>query len=223
MFEFILFVLMVYAAYRLCRFLYRRARASVQRYRIARQAAAEKHRQQKQREAERQQAAAKVNQAARLMQLALLQLRHSPDFRRAATFARQAQHVPVAFRRRQFRRLRPLLVEHLVTRLQGGTAVEQLLPGLTDLVTALGVAAYEADYIRIEGEGRLQQHIEARPGFAAQMRQLQSEHQRRLEAIRNLSDVAPELREQLLESEQQRFRERLLAAGDSGAGSEADQ
>ena len=131
--------------------------------------------------------------------------------------------MPVAFRRRQFRRLRPLLVEHLVTRLRGGVAVEQLLPGLTDLVTALGVAAYEADYIRIEGEARLQQHVEARPGFAAQMRQLQSEHQRRLEAIRNLSEVAPELREQLLESEQQRFRERLLAAGETGSASDAHQ
>ena len=64
------------------------------------------------------------------MQLALLQLDQSPDFQRAATFAKQAKSVPAAFRIRQFRRFRQQMVEHLAARLRQGMSAEELLPGL---------------------------------------------------------------------------------------------
>jgi hypothetical protein len=216
MFELVLAGAAAYGAYRLCRSACRHAQAAAQSRRWAREAAAQRQRQRMAEEAARQRAAEKVSHSARLMQIALIQLPQSPDFRRAATFARHAKSVPVAFRRRQFQRFRPLLVEHLAARLRDGMTVEQLLPGLTDLVTALGIAGYEADYICLEAEGQLQQRAGQPPlGFAAQMRQLQAEHQQRLDAIQCLPDLAPELREQLVEAEQQRFRERMIALGNA--------
>jgi predicted secreted protein len=149
------------------------------------------------------------------MQVALLQLGQSPDFRRAATFAKQAKNVPVSFRIRQFQRFRPLIVRHFATRLRGGVAADELMEGLTELVTALGLADYEADYIRREAEPQIRPRAEVRPAYAQQARQLQIEHDQRVESIRNLPGIAAELREQLMEQEEQRFRERMLALGNA--------
>ncbi len=46
--------------------------------------------------------------------------------------------------------------------------------------------------------------------------EFQTEHEQRLGAIRALPDLDSELREQLIEAEQQRLRELLLAAGEDG-------
>ena len=161
----------------------------------------------------RRRAAAKIQEAARLMQVALMQLRQSPDFRRAATFAKHAKNIPAAFRIRQFQRFRPLMVQHITARLQQGMSAEELLPGLTELVTALGVADYEADYIRREAEGQTQPTATPRPAYAARVRQLQVEHEQRLDTLRSLPNIDAELREQLVESEEQRFRDCMLALG----------
>ena len=167
---------------------------------------------------QRRRAAAKIEEAARLMQLALQQLGEAPDFRRAATFAKHAKIVPVAFRIRQFRRFRPQMVQYLATRLRQGMSAEELLPGLTELVTALGVADYEADYIRREAEGQTRSTAQPQLGYAGRVRQLQTEHEQRLEALRNLPGIEAELREQLVESEQQRFRDQMLALADTQEG-----
>ena len=212
-----------YGAYRVGRNAWRRAQAAAQaRQRHAHEAAQCQTRWEKQ-EQERKRAAAKTQQAARLMQLAIIQLGQSPDFRRAATFAKHAKAVPLAFRVRQFRRLRPLMVEHFATRLRHGTSAEELMPGLTELVTALGMADYEADYIRMEAEGQRQRPAQTRPGFASQLQSSQTEHEHRIQAIRDLPDLPAELREQLIEAEQQRFRDQLLAAGDQETGGQANQ
>jgi hypothetical protein len=152
-------------------------------------------------------------QAAREMQLAIQQLSQSPDFRRAASFAARAVQagVPAAFRQRQFRRLRSLLIEHLARRLQAGAALESAAAGLRELVGSLGVAAYEADYIATEAQGRQRAPAQrAEPNYRDRLRQLHAEHAQRLEAIRNTADLEEELREQLVEAEQERFRRELL-------------
>jgi hypothetical protein len=164
----------------------------------------------------RAQAEAAKRQAARDMQLAIQQLSQSPDFRRAASFAARAVQVgvPAAFRQRQFRRLRSLLIEHLARRLQAGAALESAAAGLRELVGSLGVAAYEGDYIANEAQGRQQTPTERAPNYRDHLRQLHAEHAQRLEAIRNTADLEEELREQLVEAEQERFRRELLEEPD---------
>ena len=152
--------------------------------------------------------------AARNMQVAILQIGESPDFRRAASHAELAREVPIAFRQKQFRRLRPLLLRHLVTKLRGGYPVEAAAAGLVELVTALGIAEYEAEYLVQEASILGATRIAAPASFAQQAQQWQIELRQRLEAIQSLTDLDPDLREQLIEQEQQRFRERLVAAGE---------
>ncbi|HUY90316.1 MAG TPA: hypothetical protein VMV10_16390 [Pirellulales bacterium] len=158
-------------------------------------------------------------QAARDMQLAIQQLSQSPDFRRAASFAARANEagVPAAFRQRQFRRLRSLLIEHLARRIQAGAALESAASGLRELVGGLGVAAYEADYIATEAQGRQGTPTQsAEPNYRDRLRHLHGEHAQRLEAIRSTADLEEELREQLVEAEQERFRRELLEQPDEG-------
>jgi hypothetical protein len=87
-----------------------------------------------------------MRQAARSLQLALLQLRQAPDFRRAASYAAHAQQLPLWFRQRIYRRFRSLLADHLAHLLRSGASAEAVMPGLAQLVAALGVASFEADY-----------------------------------------------------------------------------
>lgn len=64
--------------------------------------------------------------------------------------------------------------------------------------------------------------VQPQPSYASQIQQLQAEHQQRIEALRNVADLPAELREQLLESEQQRFRDRLLAANENQPNNQND-
>jgi hypothetical protein len=208
-----------YATYRAGRKLLQKALEIAQVRQSQRLEAARQQQSWENQEQQRRRAAVKLQQAARLMQLALLQLDQSPDFQRAATFAKLAKDVPAAFRIRQFRRFRQRMVEHLGARLRQGMSAEELLPGLTELVAALGVADYEADYIRREAEGR-HRPAAAQPqlGYAGRVRQLQTEHEQRIGSLRALTGIEDELKEQLIESEQQRFRERMLALGEAEGG-----
>jgi hypothetical protein len=158
------------------------------------------------------QADAAKRQAARNMQVVVQQLSQSPDFRRAASFAAAAAQagVPVAFRQRQFRRLRSLLVEHLARRLQADAALESAAVGLRELVGSLGMAAYEADYIATEAQSRQRTTSQPAPNYRDRLRNLHTEHTQRMEAIRSTADLDEGLLEQLEEAELERFRRQLL-------------
>ena len=153
------------------------------------------------------------NALARRFQVALLQVGQSPDFRRAASCALQARIVPVAFRQRQFQRFRPRIVQHFAARLAAGGDVEQLTTTLTTLVQALGLAAFEADYIRAEVEGAQRGQARPEPSYAQRLDGLRRQHEERLAALRSLPGVDDDTREQLSEAEETRFREELLRLG----------
>lgn len=161
--------------------------------------------------ARRREKIVRLNAKARSVQRALLQLHGAPDFRRAASFAAQASDVPAAFRQRQFRRFRPRLLGHYAARLQDGVDGAVLLSSLRDLLTALSVAPYEADYVKQEAE-RLQtpqSQPHTAPNYAQRLAELQRDHEQRLAALRALTAVEPDAMEQLVEAEQNRFREAI--------------
>ena len=158
---------------------------------------------------------ARAKQAARNMQVALLHLRQTPDFRRAAGHASHAneQQVPLWFRQRQFRRFRPQLIQHFAALVSQGATADQLMPGLQQLVTSLGFDAYEADYIRSEAVSNGQQPTT--PGYAEQLRQAQQDHQQRIDTLERMSDLDPEMKEQLIEQERGRLQEQLRTITES--------
>lgn len=163
------------------------------------------------RRAERYTEQRRLRKQNQLMQMALLQLEQAPDFRRAAHFARQAEAVAAAFRQRQFTRFRGKLVSHYAERLSSGAESETLYSSLADLVQALGVARFEADYIQAEAERQLDRPSpRSQRSFATAMAALQQEHQRRLEALAALANLSPDLREQLAEAEDARFSEAMF-------------
>jgi hypothetical protein len=162
----------------------------------------------------------RANVHARNLQLALLQLDRATDFRRAATWAAQAKDVPLAFRQRQFRRFRPHIVGYMAARLQAGADAEGLTQSLALLLQHLGIASYEAEYIRTEAERSLvrQPAPDTELPFEQQVQALQRQHAQRMEALRRLPDLEEEMRERLLETEEHRFQEALLQLGDGSAG-----
>lgn len=154
---------------------------------------------------------AKLNALARRLQRCLLTLDQAPDFRRAALFASQAKSVPAGFRQRQFRRFRPRLVEQMAGWLRAGGDRTILLESLTQLVKHLGIAAFEATYICAEAEQQIGEAPAAvQETFAARLQSLQHEHDERVATIRSLDGLNPELAEQMLETEDETFREALL-------------
>jgi hypothetical protein len=150
-----------------------------------------------------------VQQAARDMQLALIQVREAPDFRRAASYALQAREVPLSFRQRQYRRFRSLLVSRFTALLQTGVSVDALMAGLTQLVSALGLAEFEADYIRLEAESQVSRREPMRRDFGQQLREAQSNYRDRVRVLEEMSDLDEEIREQLVEQERLKFQERM--------------
>lgn len=157
----------------------------------------------------------RLNTRARALQIALLQLARAPDFRRAASFAAQAQGVPASFRQRQYRRFRPLLLRHFAARLRAGADADVLLQSLRELLGHLSIPAYEADYIRNEAEAALARPAVPQhpPTYAHRLAQLQREHEQRVQALRGLRAVDADTREQLLEAEENRFRQALQELG----------
>lgn len=158
-----------------------------------------------------------LNRRSRNMQEAIVNLDQAPDpdFRRAANAALAARQVPIAWRRQQYRRLRPLLVAHYLSSLNRGVDSETLLESLTELVEALGVAEFEADYVRQEAERKHQRRPSSgaensSSEFERQLQQSQAEHTRRKQVIESLSGLDPEVREQLLEAEERRFQSLLF-------------
>ena len=155
------------------------------------------------------------------MQLALIQVREAPDFRRAANYALQAREVPPSFRQRQYHRFRSLLVSRFTALLQTGVSVDVLMAGLTQLVSALGLAEFEADYIRLEAEAQISRREPVRRDFGQQLRQAQAEYRGRVHTLEGMTDLDDETREQLLEQEQLRFQERMRQIATSGTNDRA--
>jgi hypothetical protein len=166
----------------------------------------------------RQQQLRRLNAKARALQLALLGLRSAPDFRRAASWAAHAADVPLAFRQRQFRRFRGAILRHLALRLQAGSDPELLTQSLRQLLTHLGVAPFEADYLREQASRSLAATPSPQQTYAERLRDLQREHDQRRAALERSDTLADEVREQLLEAEETRFREALLGLGDERSG-----
>ncbi len=161
-----------------------------------------------------------VRQAARNLQVGLMQVREAPDFRRAASFVTQATDVPLWFRQRQYHRFRSLLVEHLSRLLDSGATCDSLMPGLTQLVTGLGIAAFEADYIRTEAESRLTRQGSQPTDFGQRLREAQSVYRSRMRTLESLSELDDESREQLLEQEKSRFQDQMRTISGGGTGHE---
>lgn len=195
------------AGFRRLRRVYEQQRA---RRLAARRAAEDLHRRRVAAHAKRKQQNATIARLGRELQIPLLQLSRAHDFRRAATFAKRAQPVPLSFRRRQFIRFRAALVDRLASLLAEGGDRDSLVRSLTELVHALGVAGYEANYILAEAEARLRGPAIAPPSLEDRLRQVHCGHAQRLEAIRALAELEDDVREQLLEAEEQRFAEEML-------------
>jgi hypothetical protein len=213
----VIFVLAVFFAgvWHVGRFLWRVIRRGAQRVQAAthkRQSLLERKLEQWARRRQRRQ---RLNQLYRELQIGLLQLDQAPDFRRAASRARVARDVPVALRQRQYRRFRSRLVQHFSLSLRKGIDVSVLMDSLVELLEALGVAEFEADYIRQEATSRQGQRRAAGPTLPARLEQLQREHEQRLSAFQQLR-IDADVKEQLLESERQRFQEMMLRLTDQG-------
>lgn len=156
-----------------------------------------------------------LNLLARNLQLALFQLKQAPDFRRAATFAAMAKAIPLAFRQRQFRRFKGRMVAHMVDRLAAGADPETLTQSLGSLLQSLGVAPYEAEYIRAEAERRATapRSLPPPPPYAHRLAQIQRDHEQRVTGLQSLTGLDPDMLEQLLELEETRFRQALQNLG----------
>ena len=157
-----------------------------------------------------------IHRAARDLQLALIQVREAPDFRRAASYATHARDVPLWFRQRQYHRFRTLLVEHFSNLLNAGISVDSVLPGLTQLIGGLGIAPFEADYIRTEAESKLSQATPHAPDFAQQLREAQTSYRSRIRSLEAMQELDTDSREQLLEQEKIRFQSKMRAISGEG-------
>ena len=149
-----------------------------------------------------------MNAQYRILQIALLQIDRAPDFLRCASVAVQSAIVPAVYRQRLFVRFRPHLVAHFARCLTSGTTQTVLTDSLTSLVMGLGIASFEASYI--SSEAALRTVRPSTPTPADRVDTLRMDHETRTAAIRQGVGNSPELQEQLLEAEEQRYRQALL-------------
>ncbi len=167
--------------------------------------------------AKRQATIARDRKLATAVRIALSQVRHAPDFRRAAYIVSKATSLPAGFRQGLFRHARQGLVAHFHALLLKGTSPQALMPGLTELVTALAVAPFEASYICQAAQRMAAARRPAAPDFTQQVRQANAQYRERLRAIDQLSDISDDMREQLREQELVRFEERVRSLSGGGA------
>ncbi|MEZ5942901.1 MAG: hypothetical protein R3C18_16030 [Planctomycetaceae bacterium] len=168
------------------------------------------------------------NARSRAMQIAIICMAHNddPDFRRAAHAAQEARTVPEVWRRRQFRRLRPLIVQHYRRCRERRRNMHIVRESLDDLVLALGIQIFEADYIHLEA---FPENARPRPEpqkrkvpkppnpsneFQQRLARLQTDHAQRMQAIRETPGLDEGVRRQLLEAEERRFHIALFGEED---------
>lgn len=174
------------------------------------------HRQQA--EAARRQRAAEARLAMlrRTLVAALTQISQAPDFRRDANLAAHAASLPLSVRQGLFRQFRRHFVAYCATRLSAGENSEVLVESLRTLLTHLGVAAFEADYIKAEAERRTTRETpSAAPTYADRIAGLQREHDGRVAVLRSLASLDADTRQQLIEAEESRFRQELIESGEA--------
>lgn len=151
----------------------------------------------------------------RRLRAALMAVSHAPDFRRAANWAAHAAALPAGHRQKLFRAFRPRLLQHYRSRLAAGGDASALHESLVDLIGHLGVPAFEADYLRQQADGSLARRSEnGERTYKEHLVQAQRDHNQRMEALRGLTGLDADMREQLVESELERFRQHLLSLGE---------
>lgn len=175
------------------------------------------HRRMREDQRRRQQAeAAKAKHSQRQakgrnLQLAFMQIPSAPDAQRLLSWTKQCVDLPQKFRRRQFSRFQRLLMEQIPRWIGSGVDREQLEADLRGIVSNLGVAKFEADYMV---DAMNPQQAMASPtdaeAFAGQLAEVQTDHQRRIQTIEAMENLAPDVKEELLEAEHQRYRGMLF-------------
>ena len=94
-----------------------------------------------------------------------------------------------------------------------------LLESLRQLVEALGLPAYEAEYISAEVDRRFPPERPKEPDLAERVSTLRERHERLAERLRQL-DVEPGHLDLLIETEGNRFRDQLLELLDDDDGTD---
>lgn len=212
--ELIIISALAYGVWRLGRYAVLKMRARRQAVEAKQRGEAELRTSHYRHQQERQTRDAALRHKNRLMQTALLQLEQAPDFYRAASFAGHAADIPLAFRQQQFHRFRPRVLAHAIAQIRNGVDIRPLRDSLDKLVTNLGMASFEADYIWQEAQRQCERRESPRATYAEAMTNMQREHEQRMSILRTLVGVDDELREQLVEAEEQRFRDQMLTQND---------
>lgn len=157
--------------------------------------------------------------ASRELHAALEQIPTAPDYRRAAAVARRCSELPVSTRQYYFHQFRPLIEQHATACLQQRIDRKLLGQSLLDLVSALGVETFEAEYIILAAIQTIQNQVPL-PRHVSFQDQVEEEvllHRERVHAI-NRSLDCEEFREQLHEVERRRHEDILLRlTTDSGS------
>lgn len=154
----------------------------------------------------------KRQRLGRQLQLAFMQLADAPDAQRLLSWTNQCTELPLDFRRRQLSRFQRLLMEQIPRWLAAGVERERLEQDLRLVVRNMGVAKFEADYM--VSAMNPNQPTTPNPSdadvFAGQLAEIQADHQRRLQTIEAMVNLEPDVKEELLEAEQQRYRAMLF-------------
>lgn len=160
--------------------------------------------------------AAKANRSRRQecgrnLQIAFMQLPTAPDAQRLLSWTKQSVDLPQEFRRRQLGRFQELLKDQIPRWIASGVAREQLESDLRGIVSNLGVAKFEADYmVAAMNPPQQSQTPSDAEAFAGQLTEVQTDHQRRIQTIEAMENLDPDVKEELLEAEHQRYRGMLF-------------
>ena len=147
---------------------------------------------------------------AQRLQIAFSQIGNDPDAKRLRSWAIQAKELPQEFRRRQYGRFKSHLIRRLHEWDASGTDRGELRQDLQDIAEAMGVAKFEADYLVDQlPPPPTPRALSGPEEFDQRLREIHREHQSRMSSLRS-ANLDPELLEELIETEQNRYRDQLL-------------
>jgi hypothetical protein len=158
----------------------------------------------------------RLNRLGRQLQVAFIQLPQSPDAQRLVSWSNQCKSLPLSFRRRQFSRFRRLVERQIPRWLASGVGRDQLATDLQLVAENLGVAKFEADYMIRAMENQLIPAPDEFSRFEGRLHEIQQDHVRRLQMIRRLDGLDADVREELVEAENQRYRASLFGHDPEG-------